>query len=265
MTKEKEALIIAFVLKSGGDFKPEDVTKIQDEIGANLKRKHRFVCFSDIEVPCERIPLLHDYPGWWSKLELFRPDIEGDMLYFDLDTVVCGQVDEIASVKELTMLKDLNKINKTFTSGVMFLPEKDRAEVWDRWIEKPEEFMRKLKGDQNFLNLVYGERPRLFQKMFPGQIVSFKYYILQRFRSALRRKRTEAEIADKVLRRVNVVCFHGYPRPHQVKRLKPWVNLLDNPEYYNGREIPEVIPKEVADRDLFNKYKTEFNIEHRRI
>nr|WP_145924153.1 hypothetical protein [Halomonas elongata] len=36
-------------------------------------------------------PLAHGWPGWWSKLELFRPH-GGDLLYLDLDTVVRGDL-----------------------------------------------------------------------------------------------------------------------------------------------------------------------------
>jgi hypothetical protein len=40
----------------------------------------RFVCLADTPVTCERWPLLDDWPGWWAKMELFRPDIEGAAL-----------------------------------------------------------------------------------------------------------------------------------------------------------------------------------------
>jgi hypothetical protein len=37
-------------------------------------------------------------PRWWSKIELFRPGIfDGPVLYLDLDTIVVGSLDAIAS------------------------------------------------------------------------------------------------------------------------------------------------------------------------
>lgn len=45
------------------------------------------------------IPLHHDWPGWWSKIELFRPDLpfdEGErLLYLDLDTLIIRGLEEI--------------------------------------------------------------------------------------------------------------------------------------------------------------------------
>ncbi len=45
----------------------------------NLKLHHRFVCLSDVDVPCERIFLKHGWPGWWSKVELFSEVVLGHL------------------------------------------------------------------------------------------------------------------------------------------------------------------------------------------
>lgn len=77
---------------------------------------HRFVCFSDVDVPCERIPLEYDWevltadhtpkhnwrvaPRWWSKIELFRRGLfapDETVLYLDLDTLIVGSLDAIVS------------------------------------------------------------------------------------------------------------------------------------------------------------------------
>ena len=84
-------LTIACVLRSGGDFDAEYVERLRDGVAANLSLPHRFVCLSDIEVPCERVALRHGWPGWWSKLELFE-QLKGRVLYFDLDTVIAGSL-----------------------------------------------------------------------------------------------------------------------------------------------------------------------------
>jgi len=52
------------VLRSGGQYDAEWVRKLRDGVKRNLARPHRFVCLSDVDVPCERIPLQHDWPGW---------------------------------------------------------------------------------------------------------------------------------------------------------------------------------------------------------
>ncbi|KKK78135.1 hypothetical protein LCGC14_2846620, partial [marine sediment metagenome] len=65
------------------------VKRLRNMVSRNLPIPHRFVCLSNVEGPCERIPLLHNWPGYWSKIELFRPGIfEDRVLYLDLDLVV---------------------------------------------------------------------------------------------------------------------------------------------------------------------------------
>lgn len=71
-------------------YTPEWVGKLRNMVRQNLPVEHRFVCLTNSRVPCEKIPLKHNWPGWWSKIELFRPGLfENDrVLYLDLDTVI---------------------------------------------------------------------------------------------------------------------------------------------------------------------------------
>jgi len=81
----------------GRDYTPEWVEKLKNMVSRNFSIPHRFVCFSNVEVPVERIPLRHNLPGWWSKLELFDPDnrLRGRILYIDLDVVI---VDDLSPI-----------------------------------------------------------------------------------------------------------------------------------------------------------------------
>jgi len=95
-------LNIVCVLRSGGKVGYDAlwVEKLQNSVSRNLSIPHRFVCLSDVDVPCERIPLEFSSelksPGWWAKLQLFKPGLfDGPVLYFDLDTVIAGNLDEL--------------------------------------------------------------------------------------------------------------------------------------------------------------------------
>lgn len=97
---------VACVLRSGGRYSPEWVAKLQRGVARHLSLPHRFVCLSDVDVPCERIPLLHGWPGWWSKIELFRPGLlTGPALYLDLDCIITGPLDGLFRTS-LTMCDD---------------------------------------------------------------------------------------------------------------------------------------------------------------
>jgi len=65
-------------------------------------RPMRFICLTNAPkegADYEQIPLSRpdDLPGWWAKCEAFRSDLEleGRCLYFDLDNIVCGGLDEL--------------------------------------------------------------------------------------------------------------------------------------------------------------------------
>ena len=68
-------LTVASVFKSGGTYFPKYVRVLRDAVRRNLTIPHRFVCLTDVDVPCERIPLIHGWPSFYSKIELFRPGL----------------------------------------------------------------------------------------------------------------------------------------------------------------------------------------------
>lgn len=79
-------------------YSTEWVAKLQRMVERNLDIPHRFVCLSNVDVPCERIPLERDWPGYWSKMELFKPgQFDDRTLYLDLDVVV---VDDLKPIVE---------------------------------------------------------------------------------------------------------------------------------------------------------------------
>lgn len=85
---------VACVLLSGGIYTPEWVAKLKRQVEKHLTIKHRFVCLSDVDVPCERISITGRWPRWWSKFEMFRPGLlDGPVVYFDLDTIVLDNID----------------------------------------------------------------------------------------------------------------------------------------------------------------------------
>src|SRR6478609_2567748 len=113
-------LTVACVLKSGGIYDATWVERLRAGVKRHLPLEHRFVCLSDVDVPCERIPLEYNWPGWWSKLEAFR--LPGPVIYFDLDTAIVGDLSEIVARTDLwggfTILEDFYR-NKGYGSGVM--------------------------------------------------------------------------------------------------------------------------------------------------
>ena len=62
---------IVCVLRQGGKvgYDASWVEKLQNAVARNLTVPHKFICLSDCEVPCERIPLEITGDGFWAKLQ----------------------------------------------------------------------------------------------------------------------------------------------------------------------------------------------------
>ena len=94
---------IVLILRSGGDFAFSDVnlliTHINKYWGESIRPS--IYCYTDL-IDTEQVlmgvtlrPLPHkEWKGWWSKMNLFHPQLREirPYLYLDLDTVVIGSL-----------------------------------------------------------------------------------------------------------------------------------------------------------------------------
>lgn len=224
---------VACVLRASRDFTPEYVVRLYEGVREHWTGDLDFLALTDTPIrhpSIREIRLEHDWPGYWAKLEFFRPDIEGDILTFDLDTMICGSLVDIQANTRHAMLRRLRKrFRYDLASGMMFLPEAVRPSIWQHWLRDPALFMRLYRwgksggrpgGDQGFLQQTWerwGLRPQThptfdynewhrtgigrWQDIVPGQIWSYRYQIAGR---------------DSLPKEARVVCFHGQPRPHEI-------------------------------------------------
>lgn len=98
-------MLVACV-RTGGRYPPHYVFRLRDMVAKHLKRSHRFVCFTDrmgdlegtgvAAVDIETLRL----KSWWGKMALFARDWREDqrVLYFDLDTVIIGDLAPLADL-----------------------------------------------------------------------------------------------------------------------------------------------------------------------
>lgn len=168
----------------------------------------RFQVLSDVKVPgVETLPLKQGWPGWWAKLELMSPNLPGDFLFMDLDTVITGPLNDILAVKKLTLLRDFyrdgKKLKEGLGGGFMYLPEDYaiRRPVWQMFMQQPQLNMRVYsRGDQFLFEKFWLNTAQRWQDVVPGQVVSWK-----------------VNCKDNIVPPdARVVCFHGQPRPFAV-------------------------------------------------
>lgn len=178
-------LTVACVLKSGewtasklpGGYTPAHVSRLKAKVTEHLTVPHHFVCLSDIEVPCQRIALTHSWPGWWSKLEMFK--IEGPVLYLDLDTDIVGNIDHMVRVEGFVVLRNLSSMKKgRIGSGLMFWSG-DMSHLYHEFLADPIRHMNDYAtqshryGDQGFIQ-EHAHTWVEWQALFPDQVRSFK-------------------------------------------------------------------------------------------
>lgn len=155
-------LTVACVLRSGGKvgYDATWVERLENMLRRNITQPFRMVCLSDVNVPCERIELEPTGLGYWSKLQLFRSGLfDGPVLYFDLDTVICGNLDSL--IEQLTAQNQFVMWHDDWydlsSSAIMYW-NGDYSFVYDRYCERPDYYhdlysthnqdSRRLVGDQ---------------------------------------------------------------------------------------------------------------------
>lgn len=198
-------LTVICVLRSGGIYDSSWVAKLKAGCERHLP-KHIFNCLSDVPVPCNRIPLKHDWIGWWSKIELFRPGvIDSQTLYLDLDTVLTGPV-RMHGGPDFAMLRNFWTASMVGSGVMWFSGDNVPHKVYEKFAKQPKAYMAHYErnrdgsyvGDQAFIHDTLGPKIEHINDYLPG-IKSYKMHCTRRLP------------AD-----ASIVCFHGVPRCTEV-------------------------------------------------
>lgn len=201
---------IVCVLKSGGDFKPEHVERLADQVAGFTTVEYDFWCMTDyppmsFNPDIKVVSLKRGWPGWWSKLELF--DHFSDAFYMDLDTTVVGCLDPLLQPKDgFYALLDFDQKHRRgkLASGVMRW-RGDYSFLTTRFAMRPDDFIARYRtaerwGDQGYIGDmlvdIEGMDWGALQEERPGAIESYKL--------------------GQQTRETVLVCHHGKPRPWEV-------------------------------------------------
>lgn len=195
-------LTVACVLKRSQVYDNEYVTRLKDGVMQHITVPHRFVCLSDMMAPCHWVQLTWDWPGWWAKMELFK--LDPPVLYFDLDTIITGDLTDIAKAAEekpFIILRDFYR--ETGMQSALMSWSTDQSALYRRFALKSYDYIKQygMRGDQAFLEDHLKPEPAKWQDVVPGQVCSYKVHVQR------------AAGAPKDCR---VVCFHGRPKPRDI-------------------------------------------------
>ena len=194
-------------VKVGSRYDANYVNVLFDMVRRNLQAKlpGRFVCFTDdatgLDPLIEVRPVPKDlaHRGWWAKLWLFSEGAfpKGErVLYFDLDTVVCGPIDALAAYQgEFAILRDAYRPDG-LQSSVMAWEAGMYTHLYNCWILAGRPDLPG--GDQEWVER-HIKSPVILQEAFPDKLRSYK-----------------VDCRASIPRGCSVVFFHGNPRPHEV-------------------------------------------------
>ena len=139
--------------------------------------------------------------GWWHKMSLFQRGLfpKGErILFFDLDTVIVGPLDDIVKYSgSFGTLSDFYR-PKRLGSAIMAWAADSHSDIWTEYCAAgcPQDDPY---GDQGAIEKYLG-RYDILQDLYPNQILSFK----------------ASDLRFGIPKGSRIICCHGRPKPHEV-------------------------------------------------
>lgn len=154
----------------GRDFSIDDIDRLYQTVFKHIDRPFNFYCLTNSieELPSyvQPIPLVYAWPGWWSKMEIHRPDLpSGRTLYMDLDSHAVRPLAPILDYPgDLVMfdtrmprerqdkLKKDGWVLRYQAATMLFSPGCEVMEgVWKKFLKSPDYWMEKFRSDQDVM------------------------------------------------------------------------------------------------------------------
>ena len=192
-------LTVCCVLSHGdGGYTAEHVLRLRKQLEGRITESHNFVCLTNhLNVSCHTLPLKHDWPGWWSKIELFRPgQFVSRVLYLDLDVTIVDSLDDmLANKAPFVITRDFLQLG--FNSSVMLWSPPAGERIYKSFHD---EVMDKHHGDQTWITTVMNDTAQTFRRR---AIISYKMHVIE----------------NVVPEGAKIVVYHGLPNPWDVEEI----------------------------------------------
>lgn len=220
----------ACVIHSNG-YTWDYVDRLYNMVSKNLSHPVRFHVYTEQNRPVPDHMIKHElveWPGiagpkrsWWYKMQLFNPALfAGQLLYFDLDVVITGNLDWTINLskKNFWAIHDFRRLRKptcrTINSSVMYFDTLQHGYVWDKFQQHSLNLiMSRYKGDQDFIT--ESVDPRHLRYFDLDRVLSWKWQIVEPNKYV--KKQFDLEnFNEKIPETASVLVFHGNPKPHEL-------------------------------------------------
>lgn len=231
-------------LKWGTKYSSEDVNKLFFMVKNNLSIDFKFFCITDdsSQLDSDILPLpIYDnsLEGWWHKLTILRKDLydlQGTVLFLDLDVVITGSLDEIVSFEagHVIAATDYGKCKwGQINSSVLRFEVGQLDYVWQAFLLNKDWATQNMHGDQDWLGRL---APQI--KQIPNMwVVSFKKHChsetknhLGIWHKLIRKGWVKPQGEAIIPTDAKIILFHGKPDPIDVVnspygrwRKAPWI------------------------------------------
>lgn len=161
--------------------------------------------------------------SWWYKLQLFNPaNHAGNLLYFDLDTVIVKNIDWIwqLPVDYFWTVRDFKYLwrpsSYNMNSSIMWWDTQKFETVWQQFKSAGiDAVLKKHRGDQDFLNLAISDA---YRRYFDANTVkSWRWQCKDGGYNFATRTYNLPDSGTVLDNNTSVLVFHGKPKPTEIK------------------------------------------------
>ncbi len=151
-----------FCVNVGNKYSPEYVHKLKAGVNKYLSVPHEFFVYTDHpENYSFAIPIKYDLETWWNKLLIFEN--VGQCLYFDLDVIIHGPLDNLIkpdfhmitpdwkNPKRAKILEDRPDLGTAFANSSV-MSWTDSTNILEHFLDDPEFYIFKYDGDDRYLH-----------------------------------------------------------------------------------------------------------------
>ena len=220
-------------LKWGTKYPPQYVNVLYNMVKRYSTVDIDFICLTENPTDLDKNIIIKSLPninlhGWWMKPYVFSKELnlKGDVLFLDLDIVICNSIDKLWTYKEdkFMIIKDFTRCMspgyRRFNSSVYRFPAEEYYWIWDDFYKDYKNIVKKHHGDQDFLF----EKLQNIADTWPIEwIQSYKWEIRDQkeLTMAHGKRNFNSIVTPTIPHGCSITVFHGDPKPSECK--DPWV------------------------------------------